>query len=161
MPTDLEPLLDELSQLVQDQKWETFFAAFREKIAPLGASRKRLQEEVVATIHRLEDLLSGTLRDQPLKGSYNIFTSVMPLNAWNVRRQNKSDKLRLPRNDQHYPQALVLLPDGKFWIVEITYQRRVIRGYEEYQYMWELCEPLDEDFRIEDLRLCMETIVQA
>ncbi len=143
---------------------------------PLNQERQALHLEIVTAIHTIEDHLASTLNGSFLRGASNllindrrqryerngrIIESVRrtKLFGWNVRRNNKTACIRIPADIKEITTALVLIPEGAFAIAEVSLTAGLGDVLDRVRF--EICDPDPEDFKIEDLSACIDTVVQA
>lgn len=161
-------LLDELQADVRIKKYLETIKATQN---PLAQERKDLSARVHDLVINLQERLRDAIGEQPLRGCPNIFMPKQPLWAWNVRKIDKKDRLRLAtyrpgQESNNITTALVLLHESEFAIVEVAGynnnndRRHRNTGYFD-RYQYDILELEAEDLRIEDLVPCIETVIEA
>lgn len=133
----------------------------REKNEPLNQERLELHKYVIQVIHHTEGYLGWALNGSRLRGAHNLLTNDCPLWGWNVRKDAKHGKIRLPdqEGEEGIVEALLLSHDAVFTIAEIRLVPGTQPAYERVRF--DLCDPEDDDFKVEDLPHCLRTIYIA
>jgi hypothetical protein len=162
--TALEGVYSLLDELMADPRLKTYFDHIKQTQNPLADARKELQGRTYDLITEIEKRLSAAIGDQPLRGCPNIFISKAPLWAWNVRKSNKREPLKLPVFNgamEAKASSLVLLHESAFAVVEVTGKRRRGRNGLFDDFSYEIFELEEDDVRIEDVMPCVETVLEA
>ena len=140
---------------------EEFLKTIHEENEPLNKERRTLQPFVVQTIHHVEQYLNWALDGGRLRGAHNLLTNENPIWGWNVRKKEKHQKIRLPdvEGEEGIVEALFLSHDGNFTVAEV----RLIpgSGFPFERARFELFDPEDDDFKVEDFPHCLRTVYIA
>lgn len=153
MTTSTDPILDVLDKL------DVYLKQVESTTDTLAEERERVQARVVAVVKEVEMRLSQALNGQPLRGCPNLLTHESPVFGYNVRKASKVAKLPFPADPEDVVEALVLLRDGTFGVIEVTATPGTGRIADRVQA--NRFEPSEEDYHIEDLRHILQTVVEA